>query len=168
MRLIASALIAMLIAALFTIVIRWVPALWPEKDENLTLLQGRVATPGTPCWGTRKSSSFMLLINVAGTYRSYRFMCDETVRVAAVGGSEVILGVKAVVLGNQDAWRIRTAQVDGRNVFGEPRSLYAPPSEAEMALFVLLSMWLFLVVAAFAVPGEPLRAAVPLGKRRKR
>jgi hypothetical protein len=109
----------------------------------------------------------MLQLRAADTYQSYRFLCSETVRAAAVGGSEVILGVKAVVAGNQAAWLIRKAQVDGRELFG-PKDFFEPPTDGEMLFVAVVGTMLFLMIGAFAVPGEPRRKAPLSGVDRKR
>jgi hypothetical protein len=167
MRLVASAFCALLITALCVAGMRWLEASEAQGDGKLTVLKGRVATPATPCRGTARSSTFMLMIDVAGTYQSYRFVCDEVVRMAAVGGAEVVFGAEAVSRGNQDAWLVRTAKVDGRNLF-EPRNFFAPPSDGEIYFLLSGGVFLFLLIGAFAVPGERPRNAVPHSKRKRK
>jgi len=167
MRLIASALCAYLISALFVVGIRCLQASSPQRDDNLVVLKGRVATPGTPCRGGGRSSTFMLQMDVAGTYRFYRLVCDEVVRASAVGGTEVIFDAKPVIVGNQDAWLIRRAKVDGRSLW-EPRNFWGRPTEGEKYLFLTVGMLLFLVIGAIAVPGEQPRHAASSSKWKRR
>lgn len=155
MRLTASAVCALFIAALF-FGMRWYASPSVQGDENFAVIKGRVASPGTPCRRSARSSTFELQVTMGGTNRSHRFLCSERVREAAVPGSEVILHVQAVTAGNQGVWLIRGAQVDGRELF-KPRGLFGPPTTGEMVFLGTLAIMLFVAIATVEGPREARR-----------
>lgn len=154
MRLIASAVCALFIATLF-FGMRWYHSPSVQGDENFPVIKGRVASR-TSCDGSARSGTFVIRIGVADTYQSYRFRCNETVRAAAVSGSEVSLRVQPVTVGNQGVWLIRTAHVDGRELFS-PRGVFAAPTGPEIVFLVTLGILLFVPIAAVEGSGGPQR-----------
>lgn len=112
--------------------------------ESLTLVQGRVLQPSRPCRGARHPT-FDLVLYAGERYQSLTIACDERLRTAAVGGTQVVLRLQAEEAG-PPRWRARMAKVDGREVV--PYASDRPDLELRAFVVFTLVYLPFLFVAA--------------------
>jgi hypothetical protein len=129
--------------------------------ESLTVVEGRVLQPAGACRGARYQT-FVLTLLVGDQYRSLVLSCDERLRTAAVGGTQVVLRLQAEESG-PSRWHAWMAGVDGREVIQysstRPLSLF---DLGAFVVFILMYLPIALAVAAARYPSrrpESLRQA---------
>lgn len=147
---------ALLLAAASVVVLKsWVDSRIPVL-ETLTVVEGRVLQPARPCRGARHQT-FDLVVLVGDQYRPLILSCDEKLRAAAVGGTQVSLRLQAEESG-PPRWRAWMASVDGREVV--QYSSTRPWSLFHLAAFLAFTL-MYVPVALGVAERYPSRPAHP-------
>lgn len=157
MRRSSAVLCALVLAVISSISLRyWLNSLIPPLD-SLTLVQGRVLQPARPCIGPAKYATFSLVLLVGDHYQPFVLSCDERVRAAAVGGTQVVLGLAPAPSG-PSRWRVWTATVDGKEV--RKYASERPWSYFELASFAVFSVMYLILAGAVTAKRQPLGRSI--------